>query len=321
MCTYVPQIASVSTVGIARTQADTLQLVSSPLLVGILPSDYASICASARPKVFARGEMLYFKGDSVQQVMLLTSGSVKLTQFGASGTEVILSVLTPGEVLGAMGLLTTGKHCTAAQVFRLCRVLTWEARAFKAWMDRSLILHQNMVNILSRDLVDLEERFQELATERVASRVARQVLRLREKIGSAIEGGIEISLSRQELAQMTGTTLFTVSRLLSAWEELGIVKASRETVTICDAGALHCLPARLMVQFRQSWLLPDFPSGFYGCSRGTTWIDFNVLYSTRRSDFALAQRQALERALMISRNPFDFVTWQPRTRGYLGASA
>ncbi len=241
MCSYSSPVAPVSSIGIARPQGDSIQIGSSPLFRGIPPADCAAICASARPKVFTRGEMLYFKGDSVQQVMLLTSGSVKLTQFGASGTEVILSVRTPGEVLGAIGLLTTGKHRTAAQVFRLCRVLTWEARTFKVWMDRSLTLHHNMVNILGDDLVELEERFQELATEKVASRVARQVLRLCDKIGRPIEGGIEIGLSRQELAQMTGTTLFTVSRLLSAWEELGIVKASRETVAIWDPRALHSL--------------------------------------------------------------------------------
>jgi hypothetical protein len=68
--------------------------------------------------------------------------------------------------------------------------------------------------------------------------VARQLLRLRNKIGRPINGTIEIGLSREELARMTGTTLFTVSRLLSAWEAQGIVKPRREAVRVRDAEAL-----------------------------------------------------------------------------------
>ena len=61
------------------------------------------------------------------------------------------------------------------------------------------------------------------------------------KIGRRVDGGVEISLSREELAQMTGTTLFTVSRLLSAWEERGMVKPRRESVTVCDVEALNAI--------------------------------------------------------------------------------
>jgi CRP-like cAMP-binding protein len=66
-------------------------------------------------------------------------------------------------------------------------------------------------------------------------------MRLHEKIGLAVNGVIEIGLSREELAQMTGTTLFTVSRLLSAWEERGMVKPRRESVTVCDVEALNAI--------------------------------------------------------------------------------
>ena len=212
-----------------------------PLFVGILPADYAAISASARVRVFTRGEMLYLKGDAVQQVVLVTSGFVKVTQLGVSGSEVILRLGVPGDVLGAAGLLSTGKHSTTAQAFRFCRALIWDARAFKLLAERFPVLHRNMARILGEDLLELEERFQEVATERVAPRVARQLVRLRDKIGHRVNGDVEIGLSREDLAQMTGTTLFTVSRLLSAWEASGIVKPSREAVTICDVQSLRSM--------------------------------------------------------------------------------
>jgi CRP/FNR family transcriptional regulator, nitrogen oxide reductase regulator len=212
-----------------------------PLFSGILAEDYARIAAAARVKEFVRGEMLYIGGDSVSQVLLLTSGFAKISQFGLSGMEVILRLSVPGDVLGAMGLFTTGLHFTTAQAFRMCRALVWDAPTFRALVTRYPVLHQNMVKILSEDLLELQERFREVATERVAPRVARQLVRLLKRIGRSVNGAVEVSLTREELAQMTGTTLFTVSRLLSAWEERGMVKPRREGVTICDVPLLRAM--------------------------------------------------------------------------------
>jgi CRP-like cAMP-binding protein len=214
--------------------------VHPPLFSGIMAGDYTGIAAAARVKEFARGETLYFEGDSVRQILLLTSGFVKLTQLGLGGAEVILRLGGPGDVIGVADL-AEGRHRTTAQAFRLCRGLVWDAAAFKALVARFPVLHQNMVRILDGHLLELEQRFREVATERVGPRVARQLVRLQEKIGQPVDGAVDISVSREELAQMTGTTLFTISRLLSAWEARGMVKPRREAVTICDVQSLRAV--------------------------------------------------------------------------------
>src|ERR1019366_4671713 len=101
----------------------------------------------------------------------LPAGSVKMTKVGLSGNEVLLRFSVPGAVLGAASLFSTGEHCSTAQAFRLCRALVWEAPAFKILMERFPV-HQNMARILSQELLDLEERFREVATEKVSPRVA-----------------------------------------------------------------------------------------------------------------------------------------------------
>ena len=211
------------------------------LFSGMLPGDYASITAAARVKEFARGETLYFEGDPAHRVVLLISGFAKITKIGASGAEVILRFSAPGDLLGAVGVFSTGRHCTTARAFRACRVLVWEAPVFKSLVDRFPVLHQTMARILGAELMELEERFREVATERVEQRVASQLLRLMEKMGRTVNGAVEIGLSREDLAQMTGTTLFTVSRLLSAWEAEGMVRPRREVVAICDVGLLRAV--------------------------------------------------------------------------------
>ena len=220
-----------------------------PLLAGIQPEDRARLLAAARSKELARGQMLYLEGDSLQQVWLLTAGFVKTTQIGTGGVEVILRLSGPNDVLGAFDL-ATGVHSSAAQALRSCRALVWEAYLFRRMLERYPVLHQNMARMLGGHLLELQERFREVATERVAPRVARQVIRLLDTIGRTrragvndrmLDGEVDIGLSREELAQMTGTTLFTISRLLSAWQARGIVKPRREAFTICDLPSLRAL--------------------------------------------------------------------------------
>ena len=99
-------------------------------------------------------------------------------------------------------------------------------------------MRKNVACILSARLHELEERFREVATQQVRMRVAHELLRLLKQIGKPLHGGIEVSLSREELAQMTGTTFFTVSRLISQWEQLGFVSPRREAVLVRDPQSL-----------------------------------------------------------------------------------
>ena len=212
-----------------------------PLFTGVLPGDYTKISAAARVTQFTRREVLHIVGDSVQRVLLLTSGFAKASKVGTSGMEVILRFAVPGDVLGAADLFSTGRHGATVQALRPSRALVWDAVAFKAMVERYPVLHQNMARLLIGDLLELEQRFREVATEKVGQRVALQLLRLEEQIGRRVNGTIEIGLSREELAQMTGTTLFTVSRLFSAWEALGMVRPGRESVSICDVPLLRAI--------------------------------------------------------------------------------
>jgi len=214
---------------------------SAPLFTGISPDDFRRISAAARLKRFRRREMLYLEGDKVEQVLLLLSGSVKITQLGLKGLEVIFRLGGPGDVLDTVSLFSTGRHCTTAQVIQGCGALVWDAGMFKNLAESMQVLHRNMIRLTYGHLRELQERFRELATERVAPRVARQLIRLQEQAWSLENGDVEIGLSREGIAQMTGTTLCTVSRLLSAWEQHGLVSSSRESVMVSDIRSLRQL--------------------------------------------------------------------------------
>jgi CRP/FNR family transcriptional regulator, nitrogen oxide reductase regulator len=215
-------------------------LARCPLLSGLSGSERAEILSAARTREFGRGEVLYFEDDPVEEILLLLSGCVKTTKFGESGTVAILGLVAPGDALGAAGLISSGQHTTTAEPIQQCRALVWQAGAFRAFLERSPRLYRNMAQLHFIYLRELEERFREMATEMVSRRVARQLARLHDLFESINNPG-EICLSQEEVAQMTGTTLFSISRLFTEWEARGLVVARRHSVTVRNVDSLRAI--------------------------------------------------------------------------------
>ena len=210
----------------------------SQLFAGIPRADCAIIVSAAHPAKFTRRQTLFFAGDAIKDIVLLTEGSVKITQLGENGSAVILRLEGPGEIVGSLGSAQRGRHCSTAEALLPCRALVWNAPTFEALSQRFPLLQRNTMRIMAKRLQVLEGRFREISTERVAPRLARELVRLLPQVGRRVDGALEINLSREELAQMTATTLFTVSRLLSKWEQQGIVSLRRLAVVIRDPIAL-----------------------------------------------------------------------------------
>ena len=199
----------------------------SQLFAAILPDEAAEILSAARTTNFTRRQMVFFAGEKMQRVVMLIEGSVKITQIDEFGSTVILRLAGPGEIVGELGGGRLSTHLTAAEARSNCKALIWDLPAFEALSDRFPTLQRNTMRILSKSLHDLEARFCEISTKRVAQRLALELARLLPQVGRKVGDDVEINLSREELAQMTATTLFTVSRQLSQWEEQGIVSLRR----------------------------------------------------------------------------------------------
>ena len=225
--------------------ATSLNLRTSPLqgfalFADVSAADCASITSTAREKRYSRRQTIFSEGDAVQQVVLLLSGCVKITQLGLSGNEVILRLNGGGELVGAFRLCANCNHCSTAQAVQASVALVWEAATFEKLLERYPAFRRNIVRALEERLQEMEQRFREVSTEKVGSRLSSELIRLSKRLGRVVNGngGREISLSRAELAQLTGTTLFTVSRLLCRWQTLGIVSIRREAVQVRDFAAL-----------------------------------------------------------------------------------
>jgi CRP-like cAMP-binding protein len=165
---------------------------------------------------------------------VLLEGRARLTQVTVEGHQVIVHYVGPGDGVGIIVALSSMAYPVSAEAVEACEALSWDADTISQLMLECPRLALNGMRLIARRFADLQDRYRELATERVERRVARALLRLVRQMGRRVEGGvlIDIPLSRQDLAEMTGTTLYTVSRILSRWEEQGLVDLGRERVMI-----------------------------------------------------------------------------------------
>lgn len=212
-----------------------------PLFAEISSQECSSILDAARARSFSRGQTIYFEGDHLRQVMLLTSGSAKMVQFGEDGSAVILRLCGPGELIGTLGLSLQQRYRCTSQALTPCTAMIWESKVFESLSCRFPALRLNVASILYKLLEDMEDRFREISTQCVACRLCRQILRLVEQVGIPSNGAMEIQMTREDLAQLIGTSLFTVSRLLSKWDRQGIVVTRREGFSLTNVAALKNL--------------------------------------------------------------------------------
>jgi len=193
-------------------------------------SECGEIAKVTREQFVLRGETIFLEDDPVQFVYAVVSGHVKTFRSNRVGKLLILQLHGPGDVVDGLGLSMGSNHSFTAQAMNRCHVMTWDVRVFEPFLRRFPALQRNATRLLSRRLRLAEGRLQELATDRVPQRLARVLLRL--IVQSGCSQSHPIDLSCEELAQMAGTTLYTVSRLLCNWAAEGIIQPERSAILV-----------------------------------------------------------------------------------------
>jgi len=215
--------------------SETRLLAGVPLFRGLDGDAVAAAAVDARIVRAAAGRTYFREGEPARLFFVLRRGRVKFTQMSAEGHEVILRVIGQGEPFGGVAAIV--EHATypvTARAVEPSEAYAWDGPRITALMHRFPSIAINAARMIADRLHELQRQHRELMTERVERRIARALLRLARHAGRRVDGGVEIDfpLSRQDLAQMTGTTLFTVSRTLSGWEHDGLIATGRRRVIV-----------------------------------------------------------------------------------------
>lgn len=209
-------------------------MLATPLFAGLPVDDVQRIAAAAHPRRVAAGDFYFLQGDPAECIYLLVEGRLKLTQAAADGQQALLRVAAAGTLFGALALARSGDYPVSAQAAEDCLAVYWTPPELMEFVQRLPGMAINAMKMMAGQVREFQERYLQLATERVERRLARTLLRLAGQTGRKIDAGvlIDLPLTRQDLAEMTGTTLFTVSRILNQWESQGLVAVGRARVVV-----------------------------------------------------------------------------------------
>jgi len=217
-----------------------------PLLEDIPEKDLKEISRYFHLKEVRKNDYIFFEGDEEPGIYIVIEGIVKLIKETSDGKTVILRLVTPKEVFGWLVMGDSKPSSTyTAQALIDTKVLYVSNKDFLKLLSLYPALAVKITCDASKMLLEAYDRLKSLAAEKVEGRIASLLLELSKKIGKEENGKIVIKapITRQDLAEMTGTTVETAIRIMSKWKKEGIVNTERGKIEILDLDYLESLVA------------------------------------------------------------------------------
>jgi CRP-like cAMP-binding protein len=224
----------------SQSRPTTLPSLDESLLSGLPPfsrlsrGEIREILAAAKPQLYPEGTPVFGEGLPADRFFLLLDGFIRVIRTTPDGEQIIALHIPPGQLFGIATALGRDTYPATAMAATESLALGWPARLWADFAARYDGFATETYRTVGVRLGEFQSRVTELATRAVEQRVAAALLRMANQTGRRTESGIEIAfpVTRSDIAEMTGTTLHTVSRLLSAWERDGIVRSTRRHITV-----------------------------------------------------------------------------------------
>ena len=198
---------------------------------------------SAILRSYDKGEALFAEGDPSEYLHTIVTGRAKVVKMLPSGKELILEIFGPGDPIGAVVAYEGRPYPATAIAVDPTTCLLVRRAPFFALLERHPSLVRSFVMGLTQRIVELTRRLPEVASGRVETRFAHLFLKLADKMGTAHAEGtfVAMPLSRQDLADLTGTTIETCIRIMSRWGKQGVVRTEKDGFVLVDREALEKL--------------------------------------------------------------------------------
>lgn len=221
----------------------TIPFNSIPLLSALRPDDREALAPLCRMRGFEKGETIFREGEPADRIHFVVLGRVKIVK-AAGGRDVILEILGPGEPVGAVAVFERRPFPASAVTLEGSSILSIPEREFFQLIESRPEMMRRLLAGLTYRLIMVNKRLADM-TGSAEYRAARLFLTLGDRVGAAQDGGlfIPLPLSRQEIADLIGTTLETAIRLMSRWQKDGIVVTEKNGFVVPDVAGLRELTA------------------------------------------------------------------------------
>lgn len=212
------------------------ELAASPFFKSLPSPLLERLAARGRLEYFSSGTGIFEQGAPATHFFLLVSGRVALQQSGEDGNQTILRFLGPGDVFAGVAVLPEAVYPATAEAVERSGTLAWEHSFVNQLAQTEANFAYALLGIAFARLNNVQSRMREMAFERTERRIALTITRLTGQMGTETDEGIRIDLrlTRQMLADMAGTTLFSASRILSRWEKDGLIRSTQGTIIVLE---------------------------------------------------------------------------------------
>lgn len=222
---------------------DRTLVANLPMFAGLSPAEQNELLAEARSVRYAKGMSVFDQGADADRFFLLLHGHLRVEKTTPQGQQSVVRYVSAGELFGVAQAMSLRRYPATAVAAVDSIVLAWPSSSWNRLTAKYPALASSALQTVGGRLQDTQARVMEMSNEQVEPRVAHTLLRLAKQAGRKVDRGVEIDfpISRQDVAEMTGTTLHTVSRILSAWEQQGLVEGGRQRIVVRDAQRLNAL--------------------------------------------------------------------------------
>jgi CRP-like cAMP-binding protein len=227
-------------------KVDSSLVAHLPLFAGFSATDLDSILAEARSIRVPKNTAVFEQGEQAHSFFVLLHGHVRASKVTPTGEQVVVRYVSAGETFGVATAIGLQRYPATATAVDDSVVLAWPSATWPRLVAQFPVLATNTLQTVGARLQETHTRVVEMSTQHVEQRIAHALLRLVKQSGKRVDHGVEIDfpISRQDIAQITGTTLYTVSRTLSAWEARGLVESSRQKIIVREPHKLFVLAER-----------------------------------------------------------------------------
>jgi CRP-like cAMP-binding protein len=217
-----------------------------PVFNAMTEGELDDVIAHAKSQRVPKSVAVFREGEIAKSFFVLLHGRLKVIKVTPTGQQMIVRFVNPGDIYGIAKALRREDYPATAIAVVDSVTLVWPNEVWDSLLATHPIFAANIMGTMGQRLQEAHTRLKELSTEEVELRVAHTLLRLVDQSGRKIEDGIlvDFPVTQQDIAEASGTTLHSVSRVLSAWEQLGLVRVERRKIVVRDVRGLSELAER-----------------------------------------------------------------------------
>jgi CRP-like cAMP-binding protein len=213
----------------------------TPVFGKLSPADRRRVAEVATVRHYRKGELIFEQDAPSDAFYTIASGRVKIFRMLPTGKDLILEVFGRGDPLGAIAVYNDRPFPASAAALEDAVCVVIPRGTFFRLLEEHPSLVRGLLLGMTTRLVELTNRLAELSAGRIEPRIARLFLKLAQDMGREDRGGIfvPLALTRQELADMAGTTIETCIRIMSRWGKQNVVRTEKDGFVIADRRALE----------------------------------------------------------------------------------